>query len=109
MIKESESNRDYAEKLATLMTNHPDMRVIAWISTDGIDDDYCCIEGNLREPRIETLVFGYDEMYHSKENDSYEDCYNYYGYVCDDWSDEKLEEKARAIPWEEVIAIPVGV
>lgn len=29
MIKEYEQNKAYAEKLATLMVNHPDMRVIA--------------------------------------------------------------------------------
>lgn len=109
MINKSKSNRDYAEKLATLLTNHPDMRVIAWISTDGIDDDYYCIAGNLDEPRIETLVVGYDDIYHSKEDNHYDDCYNYYGPDCDDWSDEELEEKAKAIPWEEVIAIAVGV
>ena len=28
MIKESEQNKAYAEKLTTLMANHPDMRVI---------------------------------------------------------------------------------
>ena len=39
MIKESKQNKAYAEKLATLMSNHPDMRVIAWIDTDGIDDE----------------------------------------------------------------------
>lgn len=109
MVKESELNRDYAEKLATLMANHPDMRVIAWISTDGINDDYCNIAGNLGEPRLDTLVIGHDDMYYLKEDDPYEDCLNYYGCDCDDWSDEELEEKAKAIPWEEVISISVWV
>lgn len=50
MIKESELNRKYAEKLSSLMLEHPDMSVIAWIDTDDISDDYACIAGNLYEP-----------------------------------------------------------
>lgn len=109
MIKESELNKAHAEKLATLMANHPDMRVIAWIDTDGLSDDYYCVAGNLNEPCIETLIVGKDDMYHSKEDSPYDDCSNYYGCECDDWTDEELEEKAKAIPWEDVIAVRVGV
>jgi hypothetical protein len=47
-------------------------------------------------------------MYHTKEGDDYEDCYNYYGWECDDWNDEELAEKAKAIPWEDVIAVRVS-
>ncbi len=109
MIKESELNRKYAAKLAQLIADHPDLRVIAWIGTDGIFDDYSCIAGNLHEPCIETLIIGKDDMYHSKEDSPYDDCFNYYGCECDDWTDEELEEKAKAIPWEDVIAVKVGV
>ena len=110
MIKESELNRVYAEKLEALMLNHPDMRVIAWIDTDGISDDYSCIAGNLYEPCIETLIIGKDGMYHSKEDSPYDDCGNYYGWKeTDEWTDEELEEKAKIIPWEKVIAVRVGV
>lgn len=110
MIKEYEQNKAYAEKLATLMVNHPDMRVIAWINTDDISDDYSCIAGNLYEPYIETLTIGKDNMYYPKEGSSYEDCCNYYGYEeVDAWTDEEIEEKAKQIPWEDVIAIRVGV
>lgn len=109
MIKKYEQNKARAEKLATLMANHPDMRVIAWIDTDGINDDYCCVAGNIYEPHIETLIIGKDDMYHSKEDSPYDDCLNYYGCECDDWTDEELEEKAKAIPWEDVIAVRVGV
>lgn len=110
MIKESELNRDYAEKLATLIANHPDMRVIAWIDTDGISDDYCCVAGNLNEPRIETLIIGKDDMYHEKEDSPYDDCGHYYGWKeVDEWTDEEIEEKAKQIPWEDVIAVRVGI
>lgn len=109
MIKEYKQNKAYAEKLATLMADYPDMRVIAWIDTDGLSDDYCCVAGNLNEPCIETLIVGKDDMYHSKEDSPYDDCLNYYGCECDDWTDEEIEEKAKAIPWEDVIAVRVGV
>lgn len=108
MIKESEMNKDYAEKLTTLITNHPNMRVIAMIDTDGINDDYGYMVGNLYEPRIETIAVNYDNVYITKEGDDYDDCYNYYGWECDDWTDETLTEKAKAIPWEDVIAIRVS-
>lgn len=109
MIKEYEKNKADAEKLATLMTNHPDMRVIAWIDTDGINDDYCCVAGNIYEPHIETLIIGKDDMYHEKEDSPYDDCVNYYGCKeVDKWTDEEIEEKAKQIPWEDVITVRVG-
>ena len=110
MIKEYELNKAYAEKLATLIANHPDMRVIAWINTEDISDDYYCVAGNLFEPRIETLIIGKDDMYHEKEDSPYDDCGHYYGWnEVDEWSDEEIEEKAKQIPWEDVIAVRVGV
>ena len=109
MRTESEINKANAEKLAKLMTEHPDLRVVAWIDTDGISDDYSCLAGDLYEPCIETLIVGKDDMYHSKEDSPYDDCFNYYGCECDDWTDEELEAKAKAIPWEDVIAVRVGV
>lgn len=109
-MKEFELNKAYAEKLSILMSNHPNMRVIAWIDTDGISDDYDCLAGNLYEPRIETLIIGKDDMYHSKEDSPYDDCGHYYGWKeTDEWTDEEIEEKAKAIPWEDVIAVRVGV
>ena len=108
MIKESELNKAHAEKLATLIANHSGMRVIAWIDTDGINDDYGYMAGNLYEPEIETIAVNYDDVYIVKEDDDYDDCYNYYGCECDDWTDETLAEKAKAIPWEDVIAIRVS-
>ena len=110
MIKEFELNKAHAEKLATLMKEHPDLRVIAWIDTDGISDDYSCIAGNLFEPCIETLIIGKDDMYHSKEDSPYDDCGNYYGWnEIYEWTDEEIEEKAKEIPWEDVITVRVGV
>lgn len=109
MRKETELNKEYAEKLSALILDYPDLRVIAWINTDGISDDYCCLAGDLQEPYIETIVVGHDDVYHSKEDSPYDDCLNYYGCDCDDWTDEELEEKAKAIPWEDVIAVRVGI
>ena len=110
MIKEYKQNKAFAEKLSILMANHPDMRVIAWINTDGIDDDYCCVAGNIYEPHIETLIIGKDDAYHEKEDSPYDDCCNYYGWKeVDKWTDEEIEEKAKQIPWEDVIAVRVGV
>lgn len=109
MVKESELNKRYAEKLSKLIIEHPDMRVIAWIDSDGISDEYGYWAGNLYEPCIETLIIGKDDMYHSKEDSPYDDCLNYYGADADDWTDEELEEKAKQIPWEDVIAVGVGV
>lgn len=108
MIKESEMNKAHAEKLTTLITNHPNMRVIAMIDTDGINDDYGYMVGNLYEPRIETIAVNYDNVYITKEGNDYEDCCNYYGCECDDWTDETLTEKAKAIPCEDVITISVS-
>lgn len=102
-------NKEFAEKLSTLMINNPDLRVIAWINTDMINDDYCCVAGELSKPCIQKLVVGKDDMYHSKEDSPYDDCFNYYGSECDDWTDEELERKAKEIPWEDVITIDVGV
>lgn len=103
------NNREYAEQLTKLMTDYPDLRVIAWINTDGISDDYGYMSGDLGKPCIETIVVGNDDTYHQKEDSPYDDCWNYYGCECDDWSDEELEEKAKQIPWENVIAVRVGV
>ena len=109
MIKGSEFNRKYAEKLSKLMREHPDLEVIVWVNTEDIVEDYTYYAGNLREPCIETIVIGKDGAYHNKEDDPYEDCLNYYGYEADDWTDEELEEQAKAIPWEDVIAVKVGL
>lgn len=103
-----EKNKAYAKKLSILMANHPDMRVIAMIDTDGINDDYSYMVGNLYEPRIETIAVNYDNVYITKEGDDYDDCYNFYGCECDDWGEIMLSEKAKAIPWEEVIAVRVS-
>lgn len=108
MTRESEDNKKYVEKLSELILSNPMLRVVAWIDTDGINDDYSYMAGNLYEPRIETIAVNYDDAYIVKEGDDYEDCYNYYGCECDDWTDETLAEKAKQIPWEDVIAIRVG-
>ena len=110
MVKECEQNRVYAEKLAALMANHPNMRVIVWIDTYGINDDYYGVVGNMHEPCIETLVIGKYGEYYKKEDNPYDDCVNYYG-LKEVYGrfDEEIEEMAKQIPWEDVIAVKVGV
>ena len=67
------------------------------------------MSGNLCEPHTETIVLGSDEMYHSKEDIPYDDCGNYYGWEkVYEWTDEEIEEKAKQIPWEDVITVCVS-
>lgn len=108
MKTENEKNKEYAEKLSALILSHPDLRVVVQIDTDGINHDYTCMVGNLYEPTIETIAVNYDNVYITQEGDDYEDCYNYYGYDADEWTDEELAEKAKAIPWEDVITVAVS-
>jgi hypothetical protein len=109
MILETELNRKYAEKLSALIMENPGLRVIAWIDTEGIYDDYSYMAGNLGEPCIEELIIGNeDDAYHAKEESPYDDCLSYYGSVVDDWTDEEIEEKAKKIPWERVICVKVS-
>lgn len=108
MKTEYDLNRERASKLSELILANPNLGVVAWIDTDGISDDYSYMAGNLYEPRIETIAVNYDNVYIAKEGDDYEDCLNYYGYNADEWTDEELAEKAKAIPWENVIAVAVS-
>ena len=108
MKTELQVNKEHAEKLSKLILDNPTLRVVAMIDTDGISDDYNYMVGNLYEPRIETIAVNYDNVYITKEGDDHDDCYNYYGWTCDDWSEERLYEGAKAIPWEEVIAVRVS-
>lgn len=108
MKTELQTNKEHAEKLSKLILDNPTLRVVVEIDTDGICDDYAYMVGNLYEPRITTIAANYENMYVTKEGDDYEDCYNFYGCECDDWTDETLAEKAKAIPWEEVIAVRVS-
>ena len=108
-MKSIQNNKEYAEKLTKLMTENPDLKVHAMIDTDRIDDDYSYMVGYLYEPEIVTVAVNYDNAYIEFEGDDYEDCCNYYGcFEADDWSDEELEEKAKQIPWEKIIAIYVS-
>lgn len=110
MIKGYEQNKVYAEKLAELIANNPDMRVIVWIDTYGIDYDYCCVTGNIYEPHVETMIFKENNIYYTKENNPLKDCVNYYGWKkVYEWTDKEIEEKAKQIPWEKAIVVRVGV
>ena len=111
MKLESELNREYAIELSKLILDNPKMRVIAWIDSENISDDYGCWAGNLRsKPCIETIAYSeVREIWVSKGKDDFENCYDYYGWDVENWSDEELAEKAKQIPWEDVIAVSVGV
>ena len=111
MKLESELNREYAIELSNLILNNPKMRVVVWIYSEDISDDCGSWAGNFySKPCIETIAYSEArEIWVSKEKDDFEDCYSYYGWDAENWSDEKLAEKAKQIPWEDVIAINVGV
>lgn len=109
MLKVSELNREYALKLSKLILDNPNMRVVAWIRSEGVSDDYAYWAGCLHKPSIETIAYSeIKEHYVDKEPDDYENCYAYYGSVADTWDDETLKKKAAEIPWEDVIAVKVS-
>lgn len=109
MIKENELTRKYAEELSRLILENPQMRVVVWINSDGISDEYSSWCGNLGKPEIKEITIGAnDECWVEREYDSYEDCYQVYGEETDDWNDEEIERKAKEIEWEKVIAVNVS-
>lgn len=102
-------NKDNALELSKLILDNPNLRVISWISSDGIDDEYSYWYGNIGKPRKMSIAYSDTfDTYIEKDGDMYEDCYAYYGVASDDWDDETLKQKAKEIPWEEVIAISVS-
>lgn len=111
MKLESELNREYAIELSKLILDNPKMRVVVWISSEDISDDCGSWVGGFHsKPHIEAIAYSeVREIWVSKEKDDFEDCYNYYGYDAENWSDEELAEKAKQISWEDVIAVSVGV
>lgn len=111
MKSENELNREYAIELSKLILDNPKMRVIVWISSEDISDDYSSWAGNFHsKPHIETIAYSEAwEIWVRKEDDDFEDCCGYYGGDAENWSDEELAEKAKQIPWEDVIAVNVGV
>ena len=82
VVKETELNREHAEKLRKLILDNPELPVVA----------------------SEDL----DAYFEREENDEPQNCINYYGFEAEEWSDEKIHEKAKEIPWEKVIAIEAG-
>lgn len=109
MIKENELNRKYAEELSRLILENPQLRVIMWINSDGISDEYSSWSGYLGKPEIkEITIDANNEHWVEREYDSYEDCYQVYGDEVDEWNDEEIERKAKEIEWEKVIAVNVS-
>ena len=109
MKTEYELNKEHAEELSKLILENPTLRVIAWIDSEGINDDYAYWGGNLQKPCIQTIAYSERiEQYIDQENNDYEDCYAFYGGVADKWDDETLKKKATEIPWEDVIAVRVS-
>ena len=88
-VKDERFNREYAIELSKLILDNPKMRVIVWINSENISDDYGSLAGNFhRPPCIETIAYSeVREVWISKENDNFEDCYNYYGWDAENWSD----------------------
>ena len=107
-MTEYEKNRQHAEKLTELIMEHPNCRVLVAIDTDGIDDDYAWMAGHMNTPSLEQVVVGQDDTWYRKQEEPYDDCFNYYGEQADIWTDEELEQKTSEIPWETVIAINVS-
>ena len=109
MKKESELTLKYAMELSRLILENPQMRVVMWIYSDGISNDYASWCGKLGKPEIkEITIDANNEHWVERENDSYEDCYQVYGDETEDWNDEEIERKAREIEWEKVIAVNVS-
>lgn len=109
MKTENELNREYATELSKLILENPTLRVIAWIDSEGITDEYAFWGGNLQKPCIQTIAYSEkEEHYIERENNDYEDCSSYYGSDADYWDDETLAKKAAEIPWEDVIAVKVS-
>ena len=79
-----------------------------WL-TKGINDDYGWYAGNIGKPCISTIAYSQaKEAYISKEDDAYEDCFTYYGYCADDWTEDECRAMARKIPWEDMITVYVS-
>ena len=102
-------NKEHAEELSKLILENPTLRVIAWIDSEGINDEYTHWAGNFEKPYLETIAYSeIKEHYVDKEPDDYENCYAYYGSVADTWDDGTVKKKAAEIPWEDVIAVKVS-
>ena len=109
MKTEYEINKANALALSKLILDNPNLRVIAWISSDGIDDQYGFWGGNIGKPKKKIIAYSEPfNHYIEKDGDIYEDCYAYYGLISDKWDDDTLKQKAKEIPWEEVIAVNVS-
>ncbi len=110
MKTEYELNREHAKELSKLILENPTLRVIAWIDSEGISDEYACWGGNLNKPCIQTIAYSEaHEHYIERVGNDLEDCVNYYGYDAEDWDDDTLAKKAALIPWEDVIAVNVSI
>lgn len=109
MKRESETNREYATKLAELMLANPSMGVLVLMESESVSYDYTWTAGNLtREPEIEAIAVNHENEIITRDGDDYEDCVNYYGYDADEWTDEEIKEKAKQIPWENTIVFYVS-
>ena len=109
MTRESETNREYATKLAELMLANPSFGVLVLMESESISYDYSWTAGNItQEPQIAAIAVNHENAIITQDGDDYEDCVNYYGYDADDWTDEELKEKAKQIPWENTIVFYVS-
>ena len=57
MKKEYETIRENAMKLSQLILDNPNTRVVAWIDSEGINDEYPYWAGNLGKPEKMFVVY----------------------------------------------------
>ena len=109
MESQHEMNKVNALALSKLILDNPNLGVIAWINSDNLSDEYGSWAGNIGKPTKQTIAYSKQfNRYIEKDGYVYQDCYEYYESITDEWDDETLNKKAKEIPLEYVIAVGVS-
>ena len=109
MRTKNDINRENAKELSRLIAENKQLRVIAWINSDGITDEHPSFAGNIESPCIKDIFYSHDtSSYVERKGVDLEDCYNYYGEIVNSWTDEEIAAYAKEIPWEHVITFNVS-
>lgn len=110
MMNELEIQKENVGELLRLINENPSLPVVMWIDSEGITTEYDYWRGYIGKAKIIEITSDIDnDHYIQRENDAYTDCYNYYNDIPAEWDEKKIEEKAKAIPWEKVISVNVGI